>query len=95
MIHPTKNDEDRLDFEVARADRIAKLYTGAWKAIGFASLFACESYRAGRRPGEDHRVIACVRQVGEYRRAIARLRVMRFTEVDTILMVALQEEHAA
>lgn len=94
MIPSTPESEARLDFEVARAARIERLYEGARKALGFASIFACESYRAGRRPAHDHRVIAAVRQIREYRRAIARLRAMRFTDVDTIVMVALQEDAA-
>lgn len=88
-------DDARLDFEVARAIRIERLYERAQKALDLASIFASESYRAGRHPAQDHRVIAAVRQVNEYRRAIARLRVMRFSDVDTVLIVAMSEEIAA
>lgn len=86
-------NDPRTDFEIRRGERIARLHAAAKRALWLARRFASESVRPFRDPAKDHRVIGCVRQVGEYRRAIARLRRMHFNDgADLVLVATMSEE---
>lgn len=93
MPAPPSEDvaEEWLEFQIKRQERIEGCYEAAHKAIKLAKKFAAESLTSGFDHRDDRRVLGCIQQIRAYRQQIARLRAMKWCDVDTVLVVALPD----
>ncbi len=94
LVSDLPND-DRLDFAIKRAEKIARLIEGARCAIRLAKRYEREDFFARRAWRDDPRIKGCLAQVAGYRRAIRAQRRMRFCTVDAVVEVCLREELCA